>query len=240
MLVVFESEEQARSREADPERAEAVGLARELMAAAFAGAPEFTDLEVVAELPPEAGPRLAVMGNARGEATRRQIVAAARRLYLARGIDRVSLRDVADEAGVTYGLIHHHFAGQDALVAAVMAEAVAEFRAGMAEAGSPVDMLATFFRHPDMALLVAQLTMSGTPPSWDEFPVVQGTVALVETWEDDPERARILAAGVLAAAAGWVILEPFLRQAADLDGLDPDRITTELGHALARLIEYPT
>lgn len=52
MLVVFESEEQARAREADPDRAEAMGPARELMAAAFAGAPEFTDLEVVAEFAP--------------------------------------------------------------------------------------------------------------------------------------------------------------------------------------------
>jgi quinol monooxygenase YgiN len=52
LLVVFESEEQARVREADPERAERIGPARELMAAAFDGAPEFTDLEVVTEFTP--------------------------------------------------------------------------------------------------------------------------------------------------------------------------------------------
>ena len=120
-----------------------------------------------------------------------------------------------------------------------MAEAVAEFRAAMADAAGPTDMLTSFFEHPDMALLVAQLTMSGTPPSWDEFPMVRSTVEFVESWQDDPERARILAAGVLAAAAGWVILEPFLRQAAELDGIDAARVTTELGQALARLVEFP-
>ena len=48
-LVVFESEEQARAREADPRRAERLQTAREIMAAIFDEAPEFTDLEVVDE-----------------------------------------------------------------------------------------------------------------------------------------------------------------------------------------------
>ena len=179
------------------------------------------------------------MGNRRGDATRHRIITAARRLFLARGIDAVSLRDVADEAGVTYGVIHHHYEDRDALVAAVMVDAVEDFRAAMGGATRPIDMLVTFFEHPDMARLMAQLTMSGKGPTWDDFTMVDGTVAFVETWEPDPERARILAAGVLAAAAGWVVLEPFLRQAADLDGIDPDRITTELGQAMTRFIEYP-
>lgn len=52
MLVVFESEEQARARESDPAREEQMAPARAIMAEAFEGAPEFTDLEVVAEFIP--------------------------------------------------------------------------------------------------------------------------------------------------------------------------------------------
>ncbi len=52
MLVVFESEEQARARESDPAREERMGSARALMAEAFDGAPAFTDLVVVAEFAP--------------------------------------------------------------------------------------------------------------------------------------------------------------------------------------------
>ena len=151
----------------------------------------------------------------------------------------MSLRDVADEAGVTYGLIHHHFEGQDGLIAAVMSSAVAEFREAISASAGPPQMLEAFLEHPDMALLMAQLTMSGTPPTWDEFPVVTGTIALVSSWEQDPEKARVLAAAVLAAAAGWVILAPFLRQSADLDSIDPARVRAELGAAMARLIDYP-
>ncbi len=49
MLVVFESEEQARARESDPRRQERLQDARATMAEIFDGAPEFVDLTVVEE-----------------------------------------------------------------------------------------------------------------------------------------------------------------------------------------------
>jgi hypothetical protein len=48
-LVVFESEEMAREREADPRRSERLSAARTIMADIFEGPPEFTDLEVIDE-----------------------------------------------------------------------------------------------------------------------------------------------------------------------------------------------
>ncbi len=49
MLVVFESEEQARARESDPNREQELTAARATMAEIFDGAPEFVDLSVIAE-----------------------------------------------------------------------------------------------------------------------------------------------------------------------------------------------
>jgi hypothetical protein len=49
MLVVFESEEKARAREADERRQQALEGARATMREIFDGPPEFTDLEVVHE-----------------------------------------------------------------------------------------------------------------------------------------------------------------------------------------------
>jgi antibiotic biosynthesis monooxygenase (ABM) superfamily enzyme len=46
-LVVFESEEKARARERDPRREEGLREARAVMADAFEGPPEFTNLTVV-------------------------------------------------------------------------------------------------------------------------------------------------------------------------------------------------
>jgi antibiotic biosynthesis monooxygenase (ABM) superfamily enzyme len=52
ILVVFESQEKARAREADPKRQEGLQTARALMAEIFDGAPEFVDLTVVDEFTP--------------------------------------------------------------------------------------------------------------------------------------------------------------------------------------------
>jgi quinol monooxygenase YgiN len=52
MLVVFESEEKARDRENDPRRAEGLQVARAMMAEIFDGAPEYTDLTVLADWTP--------------------------------------------------------------------------------------------------------------------------------------------------------------------------------------------
>lgn len=52
MLVVFESEEKARAREADPRREEGLAVARTMMAEVFDGPPEFVDLTVVEDFTP--------------------------------------------------------------------------------------------------------------------------------------------------------------------------------------------
>ncbi|GAA2151519.1 hypothetical protein GCM10009844_33840 [Nocardioides koreensis] len=52
VLVVFESEEKARAREHDPRRQEGVQELRASLAEVLASAPEYTDLDVIADLVP--------------------------------------------------------------------------------------------------------------------------------------------------------------------------------------------
>ena len=52
MLVVFDSEESARSRESDPRRADGLAAARATMAEVFDGPPSFKDLIVIEEFTP--------------------------------------------------------------------------------------------------------------------------------------------------------------------------------------------
>lgn len=51
-LVLFESEEKAREREADPRREEGLTAVRATLADILAGPPEFTDLTVAEEWAP--------------------------------------------------------------------------------------------------------------------------------------------------------------------------------------------
>ena len=52
VLVVFEGEERARARESDPRRQEGVQALRASLAEVLEAAPEYTDLNVIADLVP--------------------------------------------------------------------------------------------------------------------------------------------------------------------------------------------
>jgi AcrR family transcriptional regulator len=57
---------------------------------------------------------------ARGDATREQILAAAREVLAADGYSGTSTRSIAERAGVQLSLVHYHFGGKRGLLAAVL------------------------------------------------------------------------------------------------------------------------
>ncbi len=63
---------------------------------------------------------------ARGIATREHLVGVAMRLFAERGYDDTSIDLVLQEAGVSRGALYHHFAGKEALFAAVLEAVYAE------------------------------------------------------------------------------------------------------------------
>lgn len=66
-------------------------------------------------------------------AHRAAMVAAASRLFRARGIDRVGVAEITREAGLTHGGFYGHFADKSALAAEAVAAAFAESRARIDE-----------------------------------------------------------------------------------------------------------
>ena len=65
------------------------------------------------------------------ERTRGAIVGAALPLFAERGYEGVSLRDVAQEAGTTHGLIRHHFGSKEGVWRAVVDAADGEYVAAL-------------------------------------------------------------------------------------------------------------
>jgi AcrR family transcriptional regulator len=81
----------------------------------------------------------------KGQATRRELVAAATQLFAAQGYDDTSIDNVLEAAGVSRGALYHHFAGKEALFEAVLEEVevqlAAEVTAAAEATGDPRQML---------------------------------------------------------------------------------------------------
>jgi AcrR family transcriptional regulator len=81
----------------------------------------------------------------RGQATRRQLVAAATALFAARGYEATSIEVVLEEAGVSRGALYHHFEDKRALFEAVLdaveGDLAATVMAAANDVADPADML---------------------------------------------------------------------------------------------------
>ena len=89
------------------------------------------------------------MGVSRERAAenRRAIVATATRLFRERGVDAVALNELMKDAGFTQGGFYNHFESKAALVTEVIASAMANGNADLAEsARAPVDESTTALR----------------------------------------------------------------------------------------------
>jgi AcrR family transcriptional regulator len=73
------------------------------------------------------------------EATRGELVAAARQLFTERGYAGTSIEDIVERAGVARGALYHHFSGKDALFAAVYELVQAEVAAAVVAAALAED-----------------------------------------------------------------------------------------------------
>ena len=152
------------------------------------------------------------------EATQRELLAAARRLFADRGYGGVGTEEIVRAAGVTRGALYHHFSGKQDLFRAVYEEIeqelVEQIAAVAVEAANPVDALRKGARawldaceQPDVqriALLDAPSVLG-----WEEwreigmrygFGLVEGTLqAAVDAGLLEPQPVRPLAHLIVGA-----------------------------------------
>ena len=175
------------------------------------------------------------------DAVRRAALDAAASLFAERGVDRVSIRDVATAADVHPALIGRYVGTRDELVLAVFDDLSAQ----LAEAVLEHPLSGQGFE-PDTVMgkwtrVAGALVISGRPLAGRGAfnPVVAMAETLVEGYGLDPRAARLRAAQIVAAALGWRIFEQYLVTAGELQDVPLETLREELARSARRLGATP-
>jgi len=165
-------------------------------------------------------------GAPRGEVqVRAALIAAATDLFADRGPTTVTIREIADVAGVNHGLVHHYFGSKDRLLSAVLQQLAEQSAAALA--GQPTRALyapgGAIERH---GRILAHLLLEGRDLTdlTTAFPSMHALIDRYRTGagvSDADARTRV--AQIAALVLGWQLFEPFLAAAAGLDLTDDTR-----------------
>jgi AcrR family transcriptional regulator len=139
--------------------------------------------------------------------TRRQMIDATVACILERGFYRASTNEIARRAGVTWGVIQHHFGTREALLLAVLQDGAQRFAETVEGAdivgdtaeerlGALLDILADHYGRPEyMAWLQVMINMDHDPRTSDEVRATMREVA-----ERSSEHVRRLLGAALGPA----------------------------------------
>lgn len=167
------------------------------------------------------------------------LVTAASELFADVGPNAVSVRNIADRAGVNHGLVHHYFGSKAGLVQAVLERMAAESEAALAELGPGAVFSAADERVRRHVRVVARVVLdNAAPPGFQsQFPVFRRVADIVSmTTGADEETSRMRAAQALAMSMGWLLLEPFLAAAGGFTPEDGDRLRADVQQTFIRVI----
>jgi AcrR family transcriptional regulator len=165
-------------------------------------------------------------------------------LIAERGPD-VALRDIAEHAGVNFGLIYQYVGTKEQLVREVYVRAARDAAERLADAEHLDEALAMLMTFGDgtTARLVAWAALGGTE-SHDLFrdsPALDVLARLMVRDAAESERvvsledARLLAALAMAVALGWRLFGGVALTAAGLDGAHPERYVDRINEHVAAL-----
>jgi AcrR family transcriptional regulator len=173
---------------------------------------------------------------------------AAAELFIERSPSSVSLRQIADRAGVNYGLIHHYFRTKEALLGEVFADFSARGADLIAEAPSVREAMATFLP-PEGASsysrMLAWAVLDGArAEQFHQSPAFQRIRELVEReWRDAGVRptdvaidSHLVTAAAMATILGWRFFQPFLASAGELGDRDEGAAAAEVIELLSVMI----
>jgi TetR/AcrR family transcriptional regulator, repressor for neighboring sulfatase len=190
------------------------------------------------------------------EATIAAIIDAAEELFAARGYDAVSVREIAERAGVSHALVHRYLGSKADIYRGILES---NARSMLAAAPDDPDLLATvslmlrdgLAQHRRYLRLVMHSAVRGVPISWpaDMFGATERLVELAEgaAASASPEEVadrrldpRLAVAFVVALTVAWSVLEPLLLARTGIDDMDEDAIVDALERVVLGILKENT
>lgn len=159
-------------------------------------------------------------GAPQGETeVRAALLDAAADLFAERGPQFVSIRHIADRAGVNHGLVHYYFGSKDALLAAALDRCAQEVADELAHLDDPTALYAPTPATVRHARIAAHVLLDAGDPAriQTDFPSQRVLVAGLRKSGFSESEARERAAQVSAMVLGWILFGDFLTSAARLD-----------------------
>ncbi len=172
---------------------------------------------------------------------RRALLDSAAELFVAQGVHKVSLRNVAAAADVHPALIRRYIGTRDELVDAVFDDLTSQLAAAVLEnplegqGHGPGTLMGRW------VLMANQMVIDGRSiHDHNEFnPVLAMASTLMDGYGMDEVGARVRAAQIVATALGWRIFEDYLVGSAHLDDVPLETLREELVHSARRLGATP-
>ncbi len=172
------------------------------------------------------------------------LLAAASELFAAHGPAAVSLRDIAQHAGVNHGLIHRHFGSKEALRREALDTATEEIAEQFANSGErdgtdegADDLFDFMAERSEYWRMLARAILDGEDASdlQSEHPVMQQLLSSRAAESGDFDAAQVDVAALAALGLGWLIFEPFLVHALGMKGRDKKELRRSVMQRLAVL-----
>ncbi len=194
--------------------------------------------------PPESarpGPRRPLGAPVGPEEVRAAVVEAAATLFAHKGVDAVSLRDIAQRADVNLALIRRYVGSRDQVIEAAFEYASDRLARAIAEHPLEGQGHAADTEMGMWLRIAASLSLAGRPlPTGGGVNPVRAMAQTLAAGYGVPEEtARVRAAQIVATALGWRVFEDYLIEAGGLGDVGVDRLREELVHSARRLGATP-
>jgi AcrR family transcriptional regulator len=189
------------------------------------------------------------------QAVMEAVLEAATELFAARGYAAVSVRDIAQSAGINHALVHRHFGTKREVLKAALKRSSEEF----IEVTNQITDLRLDFRklftaaidHAPYFRTLARITLEGENLTQfqHEFPTMKRMVGLLEQGTSPFGKhtkrsavssvdARVKVAAVVALTIGWVVFEDTLLLGAGLEQFDREEIRDAIVSKIQKLMNH--